>query len=230
MILLVLTCPRPRPRLAFTLQQLDAQAWIGDRVVWSDGPIDDSAIPDGWDAVPRERIGPPNTRPYFDAVAACRGHDVLVIEDDVDVASGALRYIQRAGAPDGLAYVSWFDPLCRLPCSVPAVRFFPAREVVPCQARTIPSASIEAMIEYRVSSAFDEHLGADGAMAAAFAGQFAAVHVPSLFQHVGATSVACPGSELSGPRVSETYLPTLDVSRAFAHVDPAALLRVTGRA
>ncbi len=229
MVLLVLTCPRPLPRLAMTLQALDAQSWVGDRIVWSDGPIDASAIPGGWEVVSRPRIGPPNTHPYFDAVSVCQGHDVLVIEDDVDVVPGALRYIQRAGVPEGLAYVSWFDPICRMPVSVPAVRFFPASEIVPCQARTIPSASIDIMIEYRASSSFDAELGADGAMASAFAGMLAAIHVPSLFQHVGSASVVRPGADLSGPRTSETYRPTLDVSRAFAHVDPARLMRLPQR-
>jgi hypothetical protein len=219
--LYVLTAPRAVDYLSTTLAALSAQAWRGPRTVWSDGPISGD-VPPGWRVVERPRRGPPNTHAFRELLEDARavGGDILVVEDDVAPSPGFLPYVERVGCPAALAFVSWFDPICRVPASAPAVVFVPAAHVLPAQARTWPASSVEALCRASDAGAAG---GLDAWAAGALRGGVAAVHVPSLVQHVGMASAAS-SAILSPARQAESWMGRhVDVDHVFAAVTAETL-------
>ena len=222
--LAVLTCARKRDYLSRTLASLGDVGACDRRLVWCDGPV---TIPDaahGWEVGGSPmRQGPPNTFAFWDLLAAVTG-DLLFIEDDVLASPGAVAYAVRMGCQDGLAYVSWFDPVCRRTFRLPRVRYFDAGEIIPCQARTIPARTISRLLEFRSHPDWAPGTGSDACVATTLTGQMAAVHVPSLFQHVGNISEVDADGALTGDRLSESWLgESYDVARGFKHIQPSDL-------
>jgi hypothetical protein len=225
-ILAVLTCTRVSGHdyATQTLERLDAQKWSGGKLLWTDG---EQVTRDGWTCgATSPRMGPPNTYAFWDLLAGAEGQDVLFVEDDAIPSRGALEYIARMGCPPGLAYVSWFDPICRRSDRLPRIRYFDAGEIIPCQARAFPSATVARLLAFRWSPGWAPSGGSDANIATALAGQVAAVHQPSLFQHVGAASEVQPGIGLSGMRVSDSWMGEMfDVNEAFRNVSKSDLWR-----
>jgi hypothetical protein len=222
--LAILTCARERDYLTRTIRSLGDVSRFDRRLIWCDG---DAPIPDaprGWEiGGGSRRQGPPNTFAFWDLLADVQG-DLLFLEDDVEASPGALTYAARMGCPDGVAFVSWFDPICRRSSRLPRARYFDAGEVVGCPARTFPSATVRDLVAFRGGPAWEPGTGSDVNVAAALGGRIAAVHVPSLFQHIGAESAVSPGAALDGDRTSESWLgPLYDVARGFASVQPSDL-------
>lgn len=220
--LAVLTCPRASDYLPRTLAMLGDVSAFERRLLWSDGP---RVEVDGWEIGGGGRQGPPNTFAFWDLLAAVpAGSDLLFLEDDVEASPGALAYAARMGCPEGLAFVSWFDPICRRSVFLPRVVYVNASDVVGCCARTFPAAVVQELLRFRDSPLWSPGGGSDTCVATAMAGMLAAVHTPSLFQHVGAESAVSPDAGLAGARTSESWLgPVFNVAKSFASITPGEL-------
>jgi hypothetical protein len=220
--LAVLTCKREgADYVTRTLDRLDAQNWKGRKLLWSDGPLVERP---GWESGGNPRQGPPNTFAFWDLLAVVDpGDDLLFVEDDVLPSAGALAYAARMGCPRGVAYVSWFDPICRRSNRLPRVRYFDAGEIIPCQARTFSAHTVAQLLAFRSDPRWLPGGGSDACVAAALGGQWAAVHQPSLFQHVGQESAVDPGSSLSGARIAESFLGDDFDFKVFAGITSAEL-------
>jgi hypothetical protein len=224
--LAILTCARKRDYLARTLESVGDIGRFGRLLIWCDGPVTLPRAALGWEVGGvGERQGPPNTFAFWDLLAAVDGDDLLFLEDDVIASPGAVTYAARMGCPAGMAYVSWFDPICRYGWrGLPAVRYINAGEVIGCPARTFPAETVRELLAFHGGPGWAPDCGSDVNIAAALKGRLAAVHVPSLFQHVGDVSEVSTGDALSGIRTSESWLgETYDVARGFAHVQPSDL-------
>ncbi len=226
MILVVLTSPRPNGAdyLPAILSALELQRWGGERWIWSDGGT--VAARPGWRVFARPRRGPPNTFAFWELLAALPpGVPITIFEDDVQPSPGTLPYIERMGCRGQLAYVSWFDGICRRSEMLPRLRYIDASEVITAQARTYSPGTIATLLAAREAITWHPGVQYDACMAPFLSGQLAAVHVPSLVQHVGARS-ALGNAPLDGMRRSESWLgETFDVDHAFHHVDPQTLFR-----
>ncbi len=223
--LAILTCARKREYLSRTLASIGDAIGFDRRLLWTDGDVVLPPAARGWEVGGRSpRQGPPNTFAFWDLLAAVEG-DLLFLEDDVEASPGALAYAVRMGCPAGVAYVSWFDPICRRTTrGVPVVRYINAGEVIGCPARTFPAETIRELLAFRDSPGWIPGCGSDGNIAAALKGRLAAVHVPSLFQQIGEVSEVSDDEMLGSIRTSESWLgSSYDVARGFAHVQPSDL-------
>ncbi len=217
----VITAPRPggASYVSVVMSQVSAQ-WQGPKVLWSDGPVEVTIPLSGWQLRERPRVGPPNTLVLWDLLqdARARGGDAIVLEDDVDVAPGAIPYMARIGCPAHLAYISWFDPILRRAQETwPVGALIPAGRILPAQARTYPERTIARLCE--AGPGRNLRAGCDARVAEVPNGQLAGVHAPSLVQHVGAVSAAMPGAALTPERKSDTFLRLpVGVDMAFCYI------------
>ena len=146
------------------------------------------------------------------------------MEDDIQASPGAVAYALRMGCPGWAAFVSWFDPIGKWTNQVPKILYLDAGTVIPCQARTFPAHILVRLADFRRSQDWSPGGGSDACVAAALRGEAAAIHIPSLVQHVGAASEVSPGFGLTGDRVAGSWLgPTYNVERGFKHITPRDL-------
>jgi hypothetical protein len=214
LILLVTTCRGRRDGgnyLARLQRQIDESGWNGRRVLVSDGPPPASGGGDGWSvAATPQREGQKKT--YWRALALgleeCRrsGSDrMLILEDDVELCTNALPYMERARLPDAFAFVTWYDGH-----AVPrgaARGIYPANALrfICLQAITWKPSVAEELLSSPVAAAWPEIHGGDLLIAKALGGRSYGVHVPNLVQHLGANSVCSPGDTLAGARTANNY-------------------------
>ena len=222
----ILTVGSRRASLMRTIESLgSAPASVGRRLIWHDGPAGGDVS--GWESHgTAARQGPPNTHAFWDLVeyVATSGDDLLFFEDDIQASPGSVAYAARMGCPGWAAFVSWFDPVGKWTNQVPKVLYLDAGTIIPCQARTLPAHTLARLAEFRHSHGWRPAVGSDACVAAALRGETAAIHIPSLVQHVGAVSEVSSDVGLSGDRVAGSWLgPTYNVERGFQHVTPRDL-------
>jgi hypothetical protein len=210
MVLLITTCGGRSAEYRRRLQrQIDDGGWNGRRILVSDGPLADGAA--GWTitATPAQE-GQKKT--YWRALAVgleeCRktGDDrILILEDDVELCTNALPYMERARLPRMLAFISWYDG--HIVEAGAAAGIYPASalQFICLQGITWPARTAEALLSSEVARAWGEPHGGDLLVARALGGRSYGVHVPNLVQHLGAESVCTPGSGLTGARTASNY-------------------------
>lgn len=144
-----------------------------------------------------------------------RLEQILVLEDDVELCTGALEYIEAFPVPPDLAFLEWFDGAH--PAAVPFTAVFtglPPWGLVPgllvkLQAVTWPLRTIRALFEaWPLPPAWwtPKHGGDD--LLTCIAGDLGwdwRVHLPNLVQHVGAVSLVDAKRTLTGKRISKNY-------------------------
>ncbi len=211
MILLVTTCRgRNGGYLARLQRQIDDSGWNGRRVLVSDGPPP-SPSGAGWSvAATPQREGQKKT--YWRALALgleeCRraGSDrMLILEDDVELCTNALAYIERAHLPGAFAFVTWYDGHAVPRGASRGIYPANAMRFICLQALTWTTSVAEELLSSRVAAAWSEAHGGDLLIARILAGRSYGVHVPNLVQHLGSESVCSPGVDLSGARTASNY-------------------------
>jgi hypothetical protein len=210
MILLITTCgSRGGGYLARLRQQIDASGWRGRRVLVCDGPsivngagwtIADTAIQEGqkptyWRAL---AIGLEEARRTGD-------DRILILEDDVELCTNALSYMERARVPHTLDFVTWYDGHIVPPGAAAGIYPANGQYFICLQGVTWPLATAERLLSSPIAAAWPEPHGGDILIARILRGRPYGVHVPNLVQHLGAESVVTPGATLVGARTATNY-------------------------
>jgi hypothetical protein len=214
LILLITTC-RGRngsgDYLARLQRQIDDSGWTGRRVLVSDGLPPAHASGDGWSvAATAQREG--QKKSYWRALALgteeCRrtGSDrMLILEDDVELCTNALPYMERARLPGAFAFVTWYDGHAVRPGAARGIYPAAAMRFICLQAITWTPSVAEELLSSEVAAAWSEPHGGDLLVAKILGGRSYGVHVPNLVQHLGSESVCSPGVNLSGARTASNY-------------------------
>jgi hypothetical protein len=209
MVLLVTTCGGRDPRhLGRLMRRVDASGWKGRRLVISDGrPSLISAWPTS--ATP-QREG--QKRAYWRALAAgleearkAKTDRILILEDDVDLCTNALEYMERARLPREVDFVTWFDGHAIPPRSRQGIYPVLAQSFFCLQGVTWWPSTAETLLASPMTGAWKELHSGDILIAKILRGRHYGVHVPNLVQHLGDQSICNPGQGLSGVRVANNY-------------------------
>lgn len=210
MILLVTTCgARDRGYLARLQSQIADSGWSGRRILVSDGPPPAQAA--GWTTTAtRTREGQKPT--YWRALAvgveeARRTGDdrILILEDDVELCTNALPYMERAHLPRPFDFVTWYDGHVVAPGAPAGFYVASATRFICLQGVTWRLRTAETLLTSGLAAAWPEPHGGDLLVARVLGGRGYGVHVPNLVQHLGADSVCSPGETLAGARVANNY-------------------------
>lgn len=137
---------------------------------------------------------------------------ILICQDDIELCTGALEYIEAFPVPFGAAFVEWFDG--RTDQLWPAASFdrgcwlgWRLGRTPNLQAVTWPLRSLRAVLEQPKPAWWTPPHGVDDLLCC-IAGDLHwkwAIHFPNLAQHVGAQSLVDPARTLTGNRISKNY-------------------------
>jgi hypothetical protein len=232
--IVVLTCARddeqPFAYLDATIAQIEHERAAGlavAPVVVCDNTSSEARpeLPAGWELKSFSR--PPGTLhgnkwAYWEAlrVAAEPGTDAaIVLEDDLDFAPNAARRMVALPVPADLGFIMFFAPaVFQAPRMFPGMYRTPA-PVVCCQAIKFTRATLEKLLGWQCSVAFQAFVESDQSLEVARAqcGIKYGAHCPELVQHVGAQSVATPGEGLDWKfRHAQTFAKRLDAMTLFS--------------
>ena len=168
----VITCKRlGADYLASTIKQIDGSAHgrriaIADRLDWRPN----SPIPPLWESHAFARPATErneNRWALWEAIrlAAEAREDLVFFEDDVQLCSGAARYMEQFQVPLAIDWVSFFDPW--LDDQAPhGLWSRPARQYIYCQAMKLPFRTVERFAAISLSEmAACQRIGADDQLA-----------------------------------------------------------------
>ena len=210
MIVLVTTCGiRKAHYLGRLLRQIDAGGWKGRRFIVSDGPP--TIISGGWQVTATtKREG--QKKAYWRALAvgleeSRKSSDdrILILEDDVELCTNALRYMERARLPVMLDFVTWFDGHVIPAGAAQGIYPVNAQYFFCLQGVTWKAATAEALLTSSIAANWGELHSGDILVAKILRGRRYGVHVPNLVQHLGSESICNPGQKLTGVRTSNNY-------------------------
>jgi len=134
---------------------------------------------------------------------------ILVCQDDIELCTGALEYIEAFPVPVGAAFVEWFDgrePGRGVGPCAPWVKWECGR-TLNLQAVTWRLETIRAVLAQPRPAWWTLPHGVDDLLCC-IAGDLGwqwGVHLPNLVQHVGAQSLVDPARTLTGNRTSKNY-------------------------
>jgi len=210
MILLVTTCgSRNGDHLGRLRRQIDESGWNGRRILVSDGP---STMNRGDWTITATAAQEGQKPTYWRALAvgleeARRTGDdrILILEDDVELCTNALPYMERAHIPRTLDFVTWYDGHIVPTGAAKGIYPANAQYFICLQGVTWQLATAERLLSSPVAAAWSEPHGGDVLIAKILRGRAYGVHVPNLVQHLGAESVCSPGATLAGARTAANY-------------------------
>lgn len=201
-MIVVLTDLRRDRYLAATLAGVDESA-TGRRVVIVDGDAT-PPVPPGWEVSFSAK--PPGAHPRenrwatWDAfeLAAAAGEDLVFLEDDVSGCPGAAEYAERLRIPDDCAFMTLFDPW--IGTRFGGIARLPGRAFNYCQALKFPLRTVRELVVARPEMEAIRRAGSDDCIRAIATPRrwLFGVHVPGLYEHVGAESVVSPAGSLVG--------------------------------
>jgi len=207
-VIAVLTAPRPGgvDYLTATLDMVDESATSARFLIVDGGAAETRA---DWSLVmPRYRpdVGRPANRfAAWEAIQIAHHiqEDLILLEDDIELVSGAMAWAERLAVPDDSAFVSLYTPRM---AGVRGLWRSTAHHYCYAQALKFPLRTIDAMIAAPhewIGSWFDHTDSTLRAIGIARRWRYA-LHLPSLAQHVGAVSVLCLQG-LDADRVAPSY-------------------------
>lgn len=203
----VTTTQRPVDYVSATLGAICAQRPRSRCVLVSDGPCS-IRPPNGWDLAVLPRRGQWHAMAHAWQLAAESGEDLVQFEDDIEIAIGAVPYMEDFAVPADVSVVQ-FCGIHSMPGSPPRLTRDHIRSMAwMWQGLKFPARTLRRLLRHpyagnATSSEFYWALDGVG---------FLGVHQPELVRHVGEVSVIAPNRPASEmPRGHNFLAPPLTV-------------------
>jgi hypothetical protein len=208
-----------------TLRRIEDQGVSPNQVLISDGPYTGPPAP-GWQVLAFSNKEPNsgNRDPWFRAIHVAQqlGDDALCLEDDIEFAPGALRYMLDFKVPGDLGFVQFFASKAIVPPDTkPGLVRAPLGSSRFLQAVKYSRSGLLVLDTFAGSSTYKKTPQSADQTVAAGCKEYGiryAIHVPSLVQHVGAVSkngksTVLPWWKTSTVLDSRLKIGSLDASR-----------------